>query len=255
MKLAEELTTYTINHAHIDEIKRLIRLSAPRLKSSHCAEAIARGLQFDTSAAMISSLEEEGSICRKPDRVAFEDFLSERKYSLKKLQVSLFTDAVRLAVGGSWHPIATDNSKLDRPRKCMCCADKFFSVGQTNRICVACKLRDGRTLGINHKAEIHQDIIDHVFLRGGDLSAWEYLSVRPGWSDFLSSEELITEVAQLVDHRERAKAGDFTNMPETVKSIFRYSDFFDVMNELKVPFKKAQAWVKSGKTECLGVRV
>jgi hypothetical protein len=244
MKLPEERTTYTINFTQFDEIRRLIRLSAPHLRNSHCAEAIARGLLFETNAALLSSLESEGKISCKPDRIAFEDLLSEKRYAVRKLQASLFPEAVRLAVGGGWRPVATDDSNFRDKRVCMSCADKFYASGFANRICGACKIRDGRTLGFNHRGKIHREIRHHAFLHGHYPEKWEYLSGRPGWPDFLRSETLTTEIEEIIGHRERIKQGDFTNIPDTVKEIFQFYSFVDIMGELEVPRKKAQLWFK-----------
>jgi hypothetical protein len=41
-------------------------------------------------------------------------------------------------------------------------------------------------------------------------------------------------------------------MPELVVEIFREKSFFDVMDELEVPRKKAKAWWDSGKADPLG---
>ncbi|MBY3150878.1 hypothetical protein HFO56_00350 [Rhizobium laguerreae] len=220
------------------------------IKSSHCAEAVARGFQFNTNAAMIAELKDKGLFERKPDRTMFEGFLAERGYDPVSLQVSLFTDAVRLATQSKWKPLA--NPDQIRVPICICCSDIFGSTGSNNRTCGACKIRDGRTIGFNHRDGTRKRILTKAFLNGKKPEDWRYLNVRPGWADFLASRELKSQVRTLIAHRERASSGDFSDMPDLVIDLFASSSFLDVMDELEVPRKRAKTWWHSGKADPLG---
>lgn len=250
MKLTEERIAFMVTQAYHDEIKRLIRLAAPNIKSSHCAEAVARGFQFNTNAALVAELKDKGLFERKPDRILFEGFLAERGYDPEGLQVSLFTDAVRLATRSIWKPLASPD--MVRATSCMSCFDVFGSTGSTNRVCGACKLRDGRTLGINHRDSTRKRLLKMAFLNATEVDTWTYLNVRPGWADFLAERLLRSEVEALIAHRGRAMAGDFSGMPDMVIDIFASNSFLDVMDEMDVPRKKAKAWWDSGKADPLG---
>jgi hypothetical protein len=246
----EERTPFNVTPTIHDEIKRLIRLAAPDIKSSHCAEAVARGFQFSTNAGLVAELKDKGLFERKPDRPLFEGFLAERGYDPERLQVSLFTDAVRLATGSEWHSLVSSDQR--RTVICMVCTDVFGSTGSSNRMCGACKLRDGRTLGFNHCNRTGEAILEQAFLGRLDIEDWSHLMVRPGWADFLSSRALKSETGALIAHRQRAITGDFANMPDLVISIFASSSFLDVMDELGVPRQKARAWWDGGKADPLG---
>lgn len=246
----EERIAFKITPAHHDEIKRLIRLAAPNIKSSHCAEAVARGFGFKTNAALIAELKTNGIFESKLSRLSFEAFLAERGLNPERLQVSLFTDATRIATKRPWKPLASYDT-IHFP-SCMTCLDPFGSSADTNRICGACNLRTGRTPGFNLHRSTLKSIHRKAFTEGWSVEEWSHLRVRPGWSDFLASAELRSEVGTLIEHRHRALGGDFTNMPDRVIDIFAESSFLDITDEMGVAQKTAETWWLNGKADPLG---
>jgi hypothetical protein len=241
VKLAEEHIAFKVTPDQHDEIKRLIRLSVPDIKSSHCAEAVARGFRFGTNAAMVAELKSNKHIERMPARNLFEEFLKERRYNVETLQVSLFTDAVRIAAGSEWRPIRPLNIHYDI-RACWACRDQFGSEGKSNRLCIACKLRDGRTIGFNHVGVVRRSILRQAFLNARSAEDWRYLTVRPGWAGFLASPHLKEEIADLIQNRHRVQTGDFSGMSSLVVDLLKTRTYLDVMDELEVPRKRAREW-------------
>lgn len=246
MKLAEEIRPFTITAVQHNEIKRLIRLASPEIKSSHCAEAVARGFQFGTNAALIAEFKDTGFVERVPSRELFEEFLAARGHDTDHFQVSLFTDAVRLATGSKWRPLPSDDT-IFSVRNCWVCLDSFGSEGSHNRICQACRYRNGRVIGINHKQAVHKSICKQAFLNGKSVSDRRDLIARPGWHDFLHSSALNEEIAEILAHRLRAQGGDFSRMPNGIKALFLTNSYYDIMDELEVPRKKAKQWWSEGR--------
>ena len=246
MKLAEELRSFTITPIQHDEIKRLIRLAEPTIKSSHCAEAVARGFQFGTNAALIAELRDNGYVERVPSRELFEDFLTGRGHDADHLQLSLFTDAVRLATGSEWRPLWPSKDVVS-VRSCWLCLDRFGSEGSNNRMCQACEVREGRVVGFNHKDSVRKSICIGAFLHGKPASDRNSLIVRPGWYDFLHSSALNDEVVTMLEYRRRVQAGDFDGVPQVIANLFLTTPYLDIMDDLEVPRKHAKQWWSEGR--------
>lgn len=69
--------TITLNPTTLDRLKAGLRLTAPEIKSSHRAEALARSLGFATNAELRARLHEEPAP-RRVNPKAFSAYLSER---------------------------------------------------------------------------------------------------------------------------------------------------------------------------------
>lgn len=252
MTLAEEIRTFVVGPTEHDEIKRLIRQAAPTIKSSHCAEAVARGFQFLTNAALLTELKDSGKFERSPDRVQFESFLAERGYDVEKLQVSLFLDAVRLATNSRWQPSLPDKYTdvlRCRFRICVSCKDEFPSEGPHNKLCIACHIRNGRVCGINHLDSIRHGMRCEAFTNG--TKSWNRYKARPGWTDFLESKKFKSDIARLIKLRDQVRGGNFRGLPRDIKSLFNNRGYLEVMDELRVPRKTAEAFYHEGKTSPL----
>lgn len=240
MLFAEELSVLEIGRAEISEIKRLIGQCVKSVKKSHIAEAIARGFGYNTNAALVADLKANTTLNLTPDRQRFEAFLSSTNYDVEFIQVSLLPDAVRLATNTE---LAAGTSNMFA--RCISCEDDFESFGRHNRVCGACKLREGRTLGINHVKSVSGTILHHVFLHDDDPMIWYYLNGRPGWTDFFASREFNDQVASARSARVATQQGNLDAIPHHyIEKYFKTFGYYMVMDELEVPRKTAERYLK-----------
>lgn len=190
------------------EAKRLIGQAAPHIKSSHRAEALARGLGYATNAALQTALE-GGPVDVTMSREDFEGFLEARGYRAEDLQVALLTDAVTLARGGSLDSIKVVPGGNERAplRRCPFCFDRFVSQGAHNRMCHECLIREGVLPGVHHAPGIVADHLGRLLERGRPPSL-DDMRARPGWSDLLDGAEFKAQLAQGLRIRAILNDGD-----------------------------------------------
>ena len=208
---------YEITSPMLAETRRLLGQCLRGVKSSHRAEALARGLGYGTNAALLSTFGKSPSVLAEPSRIPFEAFLSEQGYDVSHLQVSLLSDAVRLAAGVRW-TISCEEAH-DRPvdrvrrRRCLQCLDEFCPEGRMNLLCHATKIRDGRVPGVQHADHVLGEILGRVFHRGAPVGG-DYLRVRPGWADILDGKDLASEVSEWLAYRKAVREGRYADLPE-----------------------------------------
>jgi hypothetical protein len=239
MLFAEETIEFTIDPDIHAMIKRLVRQCVPSVKSSHCAEAIARGLGFKTNIALKTTLDAAGSFVATPDRTAFEAFLAAQGHDVAALQAALLPDAVRLAAGEPWRMLAGERLL---EFVCLNCLDAFPASAYSEAQCAACLSRKGRVKGINHAESIRRRIPLHAFFLDEGLDEWAYLGARPGWHDFLSDRSLSSEVERLRRIRGEIQKGEFGGVTDPmIDHFFVCFGFEAVMLALDVPYDELPA--------------
>ncbi len=206
------MTAYGIDAPVLREVKRLIGQSAPHVKSSHRTEALARGLGFNTNAALQAALD-QGPVQSEVSRVAFEGFLRERGYDIEKLQLSLLPDALILACGDSLKEPKAPPGGKDHGQclECPFCLDVFVRQGFHNRICHECSQREGRVPGVHKVAEVTEAHLSSLLERGKPQNL-DRLRARPGWSDTLDGEDFLAKSAQALRIRAILNDGDPAGM-------------------------------------------
>lgn len=73
--------TITVSNQHLNYIKAYLRTQAPHVKSSHRCEALARGLGFQTYAALLAGLRDGQSISLTVRCDAFSAYLRARDFN------------------------------------------------------------------------------------------------------------------------------------------------------------------------------
>lgn len=220
----EHRFTYQLSLAAHSEIKRLVGQCIPQVKSSHRAEAIARGLGFGTNAALLAGFNEEPwPLVVRPDRLLFEGFLATKDVDPETLQVDLLYDSVALATGefrNSWHWRGPPTrSSLDN-HPCWRCGETFFSVDRkTNRICHGCKIRDDRMPRADLLHEYKEGILIEVYFTGELPQTAKEFCARPGWTDVLTSGQFADSISMHVGYWEDAKAGRWDDVPRRLKRL------------------------------------
>lgn len=240
MLFNEECQEFPIDAAMLDEIRRIVRKCIPEVKSSHCAEAVARGLGYKTNASLQSALKSQISIDLTPSRELFEEFLRERNYDVDNMQASLLPESVRIAAGRPWERLSTTQEWTNEV--CSGCLDHFPALHIRSSYCEACKLREGRVYGCNHfERFFRRRILQSAFLDGCGTEEFDYLCVRPGWHDLLNSKNLRAEIAMLDRARDEIKRGNFENISlPPIRSYFALMGFVAAMSRLEVERKEAK---------------
>lgn len=202
------MDTHAFDAAAHREAKRLLGQAAPHIKSSHRAEALARGLGYATNAALQAALE-GGPVDVTMSREDFEGFLDARGYRVEELQIALLRDAVTLARGGSLDAIKVVPGGNERGplRKCPFCLDRFVSQGAHNRMCHECTERQGALPGVHHAPDIVAGHLGRLLERGRPPSL-DDLRGRPGWSDLLNGAKFKAKSAQGLRIRAIINDGD-----------------------------------------------
>jgi hypothetical protein len=215
---------YQLSVAAHSEIKRLIGQCIPQVKSSHRAEAVARGLGYGTNAALLAAFDQAGSpLLVQPDRLLFEGFLATRGVAPETLQVDLLYDAVALSTGGhrnSWHrPEPAGRYALNNMR-CWRCKERFFSLDHNwNRICPGCKIRDGRMPRADFVDDFKDGILAEVYFTGELPQAAREFCARPGWTDVLAKGPFADSISMHVGYWEDAKAGRWEDVPRRLRRL------------------------------------
>jgi hypothetical protein len=218
---------YVIRSPEHVEIKRLVGLAEPGIKSSHRAEAIARGLGFNTNAALAAALSGGQGIRVVADDKPFGAFLAERGYDTGRFRVSLLLDAVRIAIGANpiVRPEVRTTERRDfsraRLRPCIKCFDSFFSMGAGNMLCTACHADNGRVPGCEHAPNILGQALSRL-LHEGTMPTLDRLRARPGWSDILDGEELKEMIERTLETREDVRAGRLDRLPEQQQRLMQF---------------------------------
>ena len=77
------MSKFVLIEENIDSLKSLLKKEFPQIQSSHLTEAIARGLNFGSNAAMKVFLSKDKTICNLLsdfNKDTFKDWLSEKSY-------------------------------------------------------------------------------------------------------------------------------------------------------------------------------
>lgn len=215
---------YQLSLAAHSEIKRLVGQCIPHVKSSHRAEAIARGLGYGTNAALQAAFTEEPSrLLVRPDRLLFEGFLATKDVDPETLQVDLLYDAVALSAGGfrnSWYHRESAARYALNNQRCWRCKEGFFSLNHnTNRICPGCKIRDDRMPRADFADDFKEGILTEVYFTGELPQTAKEFCARPGWTDVLTSGQFADSISMHVGYWEDAKAGRWDDVPRRLKRL------------------------------------
>lgn len=215
---------YKISPAAHTEIKRLVGQCVPEIKSSHRAEAIARGLGYGSNAALQAAFKKDDSpLLVQPDRLMFEGFLASRGVYVEGLQVDLLYDAVALSTGGhrnAWHqPEPAGRYTLNNMR-CWRCKERFFSLNHNwNRICLGCKIREERMPRSDFADDFKDAILAEVYFTGSLPQAAKDFCARPGWTDILTAGPFADSISLHVGYGEDARAGRWEDVPARLKRL------------------------------------